>query len=74
MAAIALHFMHYNFCRVHKTLRVTPGNGSWLRASCVDGGGAGRAARIDEYRIPVLCGSLWEPFSFEAMKWILCSG
>jgi len=24
MAAIALHFMHYNFCRVHKTLRVTP--------------------------------------------------
>jgi len=23
-AAIALHFMHYNFCRVHQTLRVTP--------------------------------------------------
>ena len=23
--AIALHFMHYNFCRVHKMLRVTPG-------------------------------------------------
>ncbi len=23
-AAIALHFMHYNFYRVHKTLRVTP--------------------------------------------------
>lgn len=23
-AAIGLHFMHYNFCRVHKTLRVTP--------------------------------------------------
>ena len=22
--AVALHFMHYNFCRVHKTLRVTP--------------------------------------------------
>lgn len=21
---IALHFMHYNFCRIHKTLRVTP--------------------------------------------------
>ena len=21
---IALHYMHYNFCRVHKTLRVTP--------------------------------------------------
>lgn len=24
MAAIAIHFAHYNFCRVHKTLRVTP--------------------------------------------------
>lgn len=23
-AAIALHFMHYNLCRVHQTLRVTP--------------------------------------------------
>jgi IS1 family transposase len=22
--AVALHYMHYNFCRVHKTLRVTP--------------------------------------------------
>jgi IS1 family transposase len=22
--AVALHFQHYNFCRVHKTLRVTP--------------------------------------------------
>jgi len=23
-AAIALDYMHYNFCRVHQTLRVTP--------------------------------------------------
>jgi hypothetical protein len=23
-AAVALYLMHYNFCRVHKTLRVTP--------------------------------------------------
>jgi hypothetical protein len=23
-APVALHFMHYNFCRVHQTLRVTP--------------------------------------------------
>jgi hypothetical protein len=23
-AAVALHFMYYNFCRVHQTLRVTP--------------------------------------------------
>src|SRR5205085_3388751 len=24
MAALALHFAYYNFCRVHQTLRVTP--------------------------------------------------
>jgi hypothetical protein len=23
-AMVALHFMHYNFCRIHQTLRVTP--------------------------------------------------
>ena len=23
-AAVAVHFTHYNFCRVHQTLRVTP--------------------------------------------------
>lgn len=23
-AAVALYFMYYNFCRLHKTLRVTP--------------------------------------------------
>jgi hypothetical protein len=22
--SVAIHFMHYNFCRIHKTLRVTP--------------------------------------------------
>ena len=22
--AVALHFMHYNFCRLHKSLRITP--------------------------------------------------
>jgi hypothetical protein len=24
VAAIALHYMHYNFCRIHQTLRITP--------------------------------------------------
>lgn len=24
VAAISLHYMHYNFCRIHQTLRVTP--------------------------------------------------
>jgi len=36
-AAVSLHFMHYNFCRVHKTLGTTPAmaagvtvtSGSW---------------------------------------------
>lgn len=28
-AAVALHFMHYNFARIHQTLRVTPGDGGW---------------------------------------------
>ncbi len=23
-AAVAIHFMHYHFCRVHQELRVTP--------------------------------------------------
>jgi hypothetical protein len=23
-AAVVLHFMHYNFCRIHQALRVTP--------------------------------------------------
>ena len=22
--SVELHYMHYNFCRIHKTLRVTP--------------------------------------------------
>jgi len=22
--AVALHYMHYNFCRIHRALRVTP--------------------------------------------------
>ena len=22
--SVALHFMHYNFCRIHRSLRVTP--------------------------------------------------
>jgi hypothetical protein len=24
MAAVALHYMHYNFCRIHQSLRITP--------------------------------------------------
>ncbi len=27
--ALCLHYMHYNFCRIHKTLRVYPCNGRW---------------------------------------------
>ncbi len=28
--AVALHFMHYNYCRIHQTLRVTPAMASGL--------------------------------------------
>jgi IS1 family transposase len=38
-AAIALHFMHYNFCRIHKTLRVTP---------AMEAGLAGHVWSVDE--------------------------
>jgi len=31
--AVALHFMHYNYCRIHKTLRVTPAMAANLVAS-----------------------------------------
>jgi hypothetical protein len=31
-AALALHFMHYNFARIHKTLS---GHGGWRGRSCV---------------------------------------
>ena len=31
--AVALHFMHYNFCRTHKTLRMTPAMAAGLVAS-----------------------------------------
>lgn len=31
--AVALHFMHYNYCRTHKTLRVTPAMAANLVAS-----------------------------------------
>jgi hypothetical protein len=31
-AAVALHFMHYNFARIHQSLRVTPA----MQAGVVD--------------------------------------
>ena len=31
--AVALHFMHYNFCRTHKTLRMTPAMAAGLVSS-----------------------------------------
>lgn len=38
-AAIAQHFMHYNFFRIHKTLRITP---------AMESGLAGHVWSIDE--------------------------
>jgi hypothetical protein len=31
--AVALHFMHYNYCRIHQTLRITPAMAANLVAS-----------------------------------------
>ena len=33
-AAVALHFAHYNFCRVHGSLRITPAMAAGM-ATCV---------------------------------------
>jgi IS1 family transposase len=33
-AAVALHFMHYNFCRIHQILRVTPAMAAGSRTMC----------------------------------------
>jgi len=30
--AVAIHFLHYNFARIHKTLRVTPAMAAGLSA------------------------------------------
>jgi len=34
--AVALHFMYYNFCRVHQTLRITPAMAAGLTKSIMD--------------------------------------
>jgi len=43
-AATALHFMHYNFCRVHQSLRVTPAVEAGI-SSHVEPHGVGVVAR-----------------------------
>jgi hypothetical protein len=42
-AMVSLQFMHYNFCRIHQTLRVTPGAGAGGDSDVgpVVGGGGG---------------------------------
>lgn len=36
MHAISLHYMHYNFCRIHKTLKVTPAMEAGIATSVYD--------------------------------------
>jgi hypothetical protein len=33
---VALHFMFYNFCRIHSTLRVTPAMEGRIDRPCLD--------------------------------------
>ncbi len=39
--AVALHYMHYNFCRIHQSLRVTPAMEARLTRSRLERGGLG---------------------------------
>ena len=43
-AAVALHFMHYNFCRVHQTLARDSRYGRWHRGPRLDSRGSRRPA------------------------------
>jgi len=43
--ALALYLVFYNFCRVHKTLGVTPAMGCWRRPCPDEYGGRGRLDR-----------------------------
>ena len=40
LAAIYVQQLRGHFCRVHQTLRVTPGDGGWVDGPCVDSSGA----------------------------------
>jgi len=46
-AAVALHFIHYNFARIHKTLRITPA----MAAGISDHVGAMRKSRRSRIRL-----------------------
>ena len=54
IAAISLHFMYYNFCRIHQTLRITPAMAAgvtdrvWDISDIVALMDAGRVARAAE--------------------------
>src|SRR5713226_1586935 len=55
-AAVVLHFMHYNFARIHKTLRVTPAMlirmVRFWRSAWRGHGAASRAWAWREYAMP----------------------
>jgi hypothetical protein len=34
VAMVAIHFLHYNFARIHKTLRVTPAIAAGIANQC----------------------------------------
>jgi hypothetical protein len=59
-AAVSLHFAHYNFVRVHRTLRVTPAMGARVsdRLWSPDELGMGQQVRSPLHTIPLLEGQL----------------
>ena len=64
--AVALHYMHYNFCRVHSSLRVTPTMEAGLAntAWSVDDLIAGMRRALSLYRQPIL----WRQLQSNTMR------
>jgi len=57
--AVSLHFLHYNFARIHKTLRVTPAMEAGLAIMC------GRWKRLRPWHHETKRGPTRGPFRFE---------
>ena len=62
-AAIALHYMHYNFCKIHQTLRVTPAMAAGVTDHVWD---AEDIVRILEAREPQQLGQKRGPYKKRA--------
>jgi len=56
-AAVALHFLYYNFARLHKTLRITPAMAAGLADHILEPRGdraSGQLTGLSVYRIDLV--------------------